>query len=181
VYRAWADAEASGRRFAASRFVAAVWPENVRAETPAYFRWEGTLGDAMLDGTSWQPPSVRGLSEVDAVLTRSSLRTLALWFLGTTVEEQRALSELAARGVRHEELLGLGALADRDYERAAEMFARAGGSANECRRAYSLALAGRRSDVEALARARLRLPDQEAEAGFWAWMEDRFAYELSPR
>jgi hypothetical protein len=180
VYRAWANAEESGRRFAASRFVADVWPAEVRAETPAFFPWEGALGNAMLDGTSWQPPSVRGLAEVDAVLKDSSLRTLALWFLGTTAEEQVALSVLAARGQRHEELLGLGALADRDYEGAAMMFARAGGSANECRRAYSLALLGRRSEVEALARARVHLPDRAAEAAFWAWMEDRFGYALSP-
>jgi predicted membrane-bound spermidine synthase len=173
VYRAWANAGASGRRFAASPFVAAVWPETVRAGTAAYFRWQGVLGDAMLDNTSWQPPSVRGLAELDAVLTGSSLRTLALWFLGTTVEEQLALAERAARGERHEELLGLGALADRDYERAAESFARAGGSANTCRRAYALARAGRTSEVEALARARLRNPD-DAEAGFWAWMDGRF-------
>jgi spermidine synthase len=181
VYRGWGDAEASGRRFAASRFIAAAWPETVRAETRPYFKWQGTLNDAMLDGTSWQPPAIRGLSELDAVLTRSPLRTLPLWFLGSTAEEQGMLSVLAARGVRHEELLALGALADRDYAGAAAMFARAGGSANECRRAYSLALLGRRAEVEAMALARRALPGHEAEAAFWAWMEDRFGYELRER
>ena len=178
VYRGWADAVAAGPRFAASPFVAAVWPEAVRAETAAYFRWQKTLGDAMLDGTSWQPPSPRGLAELDAVLTKSPLRTLALWFLGTTDAEQRAVAGLAARGVRHEELLGLGALADRDYEGAAAMFARAGGSANQCRRAYALALAGRRSEVEALARARVGDPAHRDEGGFWTWMQARFGYDL---
>jgi hypothetical protein len=174
VYRRWADAAEAGPRFATSRFVGAVWPQEIRGRTAAYFRWQRMLGAAELDNISWQPPSARGLPELDAVLTGSSLRTLALWSLGTTVEEQEALAALAARGEVHHELLGLGALADRDYGRAAALFERAGGSANACRRAYALAMGRRTGEAAALARERSGRPGHEAEGPFWAWMETRF-------
>jgi predicted membrane-bound spermidine synthase len=169
VYRRWADADEARRRFAASRFVADLWPPAVRAGSLAYFEWQGLLDEAMIAQTVWQPPSTVGLTELDAVLTRSALRTLALWLLGTNADEQRAVSELAVRGQRHEELLGLGALASREYESAAASFERVSGAANRQRRAYALALAGRWSQVEELART-----DDGTGTEFWAWMRVRF-------
>ena len=169
AYLRWMDADQARRRFAASRFVADVWPPAVRAGSLAYFEWLGLLNGMMIAQTAWQPPSTTGLAEVDAVLTRSSLRTLALWLLGTNLDEQHAVRALAARGQRHEELLGLGALASREYGSAAESFGRAGGMANRQRQAYALALAGRWSEAEALEGG-----DDGTGAGFWAWMRARF-------
>ncbi len=169
VYLRWMDADQARRRFVASRFVGEVWPPAVRAGSLTHFEWLGLLNKAMIEQISWQPPSTTGLAEVDAVLTRSPLRTLALWLLGTNADEQRTVSALAARGERHEELLGLGALAAREYESAAESFGRAGGAANRQRRAYALALAGRWNEVEALAQA-----DEGIGTEFWAWLRTRF-------
>jgi hypothetical protein len=75
AYLRWMDADQARRRFAASRFVADVWPPAVRAGSLAYFEWLGLLNGMMIAQTAWQPPSTTGLAEVDAVLTRSSLRT----------------------------------------------------------------------------------------------------------
>jgi hypothetical protein len=108
------------------------------------------------------------------VLTRTSLRTLALWSLGTNPTEQAAVAGLASRGQRLDELIGLGELADRDYPAAADAFARAPGDANVYRRAYALALAGRRADVEALAAEMRARPQRPSDQAFWAWMRARF-------
>jgi spermidine synthase len=177
TYLRWRNADDSRSRFAASRFVAALWPPALRQRSLASFEWEGWLDQGMWEGLAWQPPSTRGLTELDRVITRTPLLTLPLWLLGTNVDEQRTVSVLAEEGKRHEELLGLGALAARDYERAADLFARADlGSGNTCRRAYALALAGRRGEVEALAAGRRSAPDFQAESGFWDWMSARFGY-----
>ncbi len=169
AYRRWMDAGRARQRFAASRFVADVWPLSVRSRSLAHFEWLGLLNQAMITLTSWQPPSTSGLAEVDAVLERSPLRTLALWLLGTNTDEQQAVAALALRGERHEELLGLGALASRDYESAALSFGRAGGVANRQRQAYALAMAGRWDEADALARAH-----DAASTEFRAWLQTRF-------
>jgi hypothetical protein len=175
VYDDWARADACRSRFATSLFVQAVWPEDLRRRSLSYFEWEGRYADALVRNTFWDPPSIEGLPELDAVLTRSPLRTLALWHLGSHVDEQRYALERAGSGQRLEEILGLGALAERAYERAAESFARAGGSANRCRQAYALALSGRGAEVERIARQALA-GQLESEAEFWSWMNRRFGY-----
>jgi predicted membrane-bound spermidine synthase len=168
-YRRWMDSGESRRRFLASDFVAEVWPASLRSRSAAFFEWQGLMNDAMIDQSAWLPPTTNGLPALDAVLTRSSLRTLALWLLGTNWSQQQTIAALAARGERYEELLGLRALAFRDYERAAESLARAGGLANEERRAYALALAGRAGEA-----ARLTEANGEPAAAFRQWMKQRF-------
>jgi hypothetical protein len=168
-YLRWMDVDQARQRFVASRFVADVWPPALRSGSLASFEWLGLLNRAMIAQLAWVPSATAGLADVDAVLTRSSLRTLALWLLGTNTEEQQTLAALAVRGERHEELLGLGALAAREYASAAESFGRAGGAANRQRRAYALALAGRWNEAEALAQG-----DDATGAAFWAWMRERF-------
>ena len=122
----------------------------------------------------WTPPSTGGLSELDDVLTRTPLRTLALWSLGTNPAEQAHVAGLASHGERLEELIGLGTLADRDYSGAAEAFARAPGNASVYRRAYALALAGRPAEVEALAATMRARPERPPDQAFWAWIDARF-------
>jgi predicted membrane-bound spermidine synthase len=176
-YRQLMDARAARQRFATSPLVARLWPEALRQRTLDCFEWQYQIDEGFKTLASWQPPSTAGLSELDDVLGRSTLRTLALWSLGTTPAEQAAVADLASRGQRMEELLGLGGLADRDYAGAAAAFARAPGNANVYRRAYALALAGREAEVRALAaevRARRERPPDLA---FWAWMDARFGPE----
>ncbi len=173
-YRRLLDAGAARERFAKSAYVASLWPAGLRERTLGYFEWQRGIDEGFLSLAFWKPPATAGLAELDAVLSRTSLRTLALWSVGTSVAEQSVVATLASRGQRFEELLGLGALADRDYEGAASLFARAPGADNVYRRAYSLALAGRTEEATRLAREVQERPDRPSDRAFWAWMDGRF-------
>ena len=173
-YRQVMDARAARERFARSRFAAGLWPEALRERTLAYFEWQHRIDEGFLTLAFWQPPSTVGLAELDRILVRTSLRTLALWSMGTSAGEQAVLAALAARGRRHEELLGLGALAARDPAGAADSFARAPGDASAYRRAFALALAGRTEEASRLAEVIRAQPGRPSDQAFWAWMEERF-------
>jgi hypothetical protein len=150
----------------------------LRERSLAYFEWQNRIDEGFRTLGSWQPPSTAGLAELDAVLTRTPLRTLALWSMGTGAGEQAAVAGLAARGERHEGLLGLGALADRDYAGAAAAFARAPGADNAYRRTYALALAGRTAEANGVADTIRAHPGRPPDQAFWDWMDGRF--EMRP-
>jgi len=176
-YRRVMDARDARHRFAASPFVARLWPAALRQRTLDCFEWQYQIDEGFKTLSFWQPPSTAGLSELDDVLTRTPLRTLALWSLGSNPAEQSEVAGRATRGDRMEELLGVGGLADRDYQGAADAFARAPGSANVYRRAYALALAGRPAEVEALAVQMRSHPERQPDLAFWSWMDARFGAE----
>jgi spermidine synthase len=174
AYDGLMETGAASVRFARSPFVRGLWPESLRQRTLGYFEWQRAINSGFRTLRWWRPPSLDGLAELDATLTRSSLRTLPLWLLGTSDAEQRVVSRLVARGGRPEELIGLGALADRDFDAAAEAFARAPGAASVYRRAYALGLAGRAQEMAALARDVQAHAGRPEDARFWAWLDERF-------
>jgi hypothetical protein len=55
-----------------------------RERTLDYFEWQHRIDEGFLTLALWQPPSIAGLAELDGVLSRTSLHTLALWSLGTS-------------------------------------------------------------------------------------------------
>jgi hypothetical protein len=178
VYRRVMDAGAARERFARSSFIAGLWPAGLRERTLAYFEWQHRIDEGFQTLAFWRPPSIAGLAELDGILTRTPLRTLALWSMGTSAGEQAVVAGLASRGRRLEELIGLGALAARDYSGAASAFARAPGDANVYRRSYALALAGRTAEASALAEEVRTRADRPPDQAFWAWMGGRFG--MSP-
>jgi predicted membrane-bound spermidine synthase len=175
------DAGAARERFRASALIAGLWPAALRERSLAYFEWQQQIDRGFLTRAFWQPPSTVGLPELDRVLSETPLRTLALWSGGTNATEQAVVRGLATRGERLEELLGLGALAARDYSGAADAFARAPGAANAYRRTYALALAGHMKEATTLAREIRARTEPPADQAFWAWMNTRFGLVSSPR
>ena len=118
------DAEAARGRFAASELVRRLWPPALRERSLAFFRYQQMIDDGFLRNASWHPPSTASLGALDEVLRRTSLRTLALWMMGSSADEQRAAARYGARhgiGDLHE-TLGIGAMADRDYAEAVRHF-----------------------------------------------------------
>ena len=179
-YRDVMDAGAARGRFETSGFIGGLWPVALRERSLAYFEWQNRIDEGFRTLGSWQPPSTAGLAELDAVLTRTPLRTLALWSMGSGAGEQAAVAVLAARGERHEGLLGLGALADRDYAGAAAAFARAPGADNAYRRTYALALAGRTAEANGVADTIRAHPGRPPDQAFWDWMDGRFEMRPPP-
>jgi hypothetical protein len=177
VFRGWMDPDGARRRFQSSLFVARVWPEELRPATLPFFRYQGQIDDGMIRNAWWRPPAMDALPELHEALTRTSLRTLPLWWLGTTVDEQEIVRALAERGAGgFEGLRGLGALADRAYEQAATLLARAqaadpGDLADAYREVYALCLAGRFEEAQARAELLKARADRPRDAAFWAWLE----------
>lgn len=171
-------AGSAAREFDRSAFVRAHWPSAIRDATRRAFRWQDLLNARLVyDGAT---ASERDLHEV---LSRSSLRTLPLWMLGSEVDEvalARGVAESSAAPVAVDRLRGLGALADRDYEGAASWLTRGSDRSPEDARLailaiYALCLADR--DDEALTRARrLVATDSRAAAsdGYWRFLTETF-------
>jgi spermidine synthase len=115
-------------RFEHSGFVERIWPHELAAQTPPYFRYEALIKDHFTSGL--YPPADPPFlwDAIDDVLTNSSLETLPLWMLGTDEDAQRNARSLAQTGNVSADVeleLALGRVAARDYSAALEQFERA--------------------------------------------------------
>ena len=132
LYAAVMDETERLARFEQSKFIEQVWPRELMAQTPPYFRYEGLIKEHFTEGL-YPPPNASFLWEsLDEVLTNSTLETLPLWLLGSDGDAQRNAAELARQGavkpeVGHE--IALGQLAHRDYAGALQTFERSMGAA----------------------------------------------------
>jgi hypothetical protein len=89
LYAAMMDERDRLDRFTHSDFIAQVWPRQLAAQTPPYFRYEGLIKDHFTEGV--YPPSDPAFlwQSIDEVLADSRLETLPLWLLGTDRDVQR--------------------------------------------------------------------------------------------
>jgi spermidine synthase len=123
-YEQWLQVDGARRRFEASAWIAAHWPSQYLAWTPQYF-----VVQPVLNGQVVADP-VKTLPQVDVLLRHTDLRVPILWMLDTDMTEQAILERRladGAKGVRPEYAfaLGAGALAERDYARAAVLLTQA--------------------------------------------------------
>jgi hypothetical protein len=159
-YAAWMVPDGARRRFEASPWIAAHWPSDLIGWTPQYFAVQPILnGHAVVD-------PVKSLPNVDALLRNTDLRIPVLWLLDTDMVEQQILERRlgdGAKGMRPEYAfaLGAGALAQRDYARAAVLLTqaaernpRAGAAA-----AYALCRAGAPRRAAAVRGAQQLMPE----------------------
>jgi len=186
IYADWMSAESTRRRFDESRFIRAAWPPALRERTLGYFEYQGML----LDLWARSRPSIREwISRLHRILTETDLETLAILQLGNTVDQQRAVERLIAKGgkrFRYSRYLAIQAFADRNYDLAARYLARKPGksirdSAQFYLRLYALCMAGRVDEAERIAAAGRRwLPRYTENADYFAWLGDTFGFELPP-
>jgi hypothetical protein len=133
------------RRFESSAWIAAHWPAGLASATEPYFDPQPIL-NGQFEATD------PDLYLVDDFLRESDLRTPVLWLLGSDVPEQRALARYL-RAAPEERLRpdaayvgGVGALADRKFAEAAELFSAAAKAAPQhagAPAAYAWCRAGR--------------------------------------
>jgi spermidine synthase len=167
------------RRFFASDLMRRLWPEAWREPTRAAF----SALDAM-NGTFLGPqgPGRSGLSALDRLLARTALYAPALWATRTSVAEVILAQAALARGEGSpmaDEVLGLDALARRDYREAerrlglAEPYA---AHAPQIRmwRVLALGLAGDREGCARLLEA-APLHAPSADPAPWRWLARRFS------
>ena len=183
AYRSWMNPTLTRRRFEASDFIRAAWPEALRERTLPYFEYQGLVNRFGVSNRRRQRRPWESVSELHAVLTRTPLRTLALWYLGTGADELRIVERVGSLSGPPGPILsqlGLRALADRDFAGASEYMGRAveaspGSPALHYFRLYALCMAGRTEEAERLVRQanRWRAPDG-GDRQFWSWMRRTF-------
>jgi predicted membrane-bound spermidine synthase len=160
-YFRWMDAGPARDRFRDSEFVRRAWPDGLRRRTLPYFELQDLLNRISL-GLSGPGAGVdEHLKRLHALQTGTPLRTLVLWELGSDHDRLRNARRAAARGARDGEVLrtlGLGALADREFDEAARHFrsARESGLRDPLvvyYEVYALRMAGRTDEAGRVATA----------------------------
>ena len=173
--------DAPVRRFFASELVRRLWPEAWREPTRAAFLAQDAMNAAHLGPRA---PGKSGLVDLERLLVRTPLRAPVLWATGTSVAEVRLAEAAVARGEGSpmaEEILGLDALARRDYREAERRLGLAephAGHAARIRmwRVLALGLAGDTDGPARLlagARAWARAPGEDPAP--WRWLAQRFS------
>jgi hypothetical protein len=172
--------EAPLRRFFESELIERLWPPALRERTRDAFFAQDALNAAQLGSGD---PAGSGLVDLDRLLTRTSLRAPVLWMTGTSVPEVRLATDVAARGegpALAEELLGLDALARREFHDAERRLALAEPHAAHAPRIrmWRVLALGHAGDGDAAGRL---LEDSEvfarapgADPAPWRWLAERF-------
>jgi hypothetical protein len=169
-------AEAAAREFQRSAFVRQVWPGPLRAATFGFYPWQA-LVNAHFSGKA------AGNEALHALLTRTGLRSLPLWMMGSDADEQRLARLAAGPEAGSPDLAsvrGVGALAERDYGAAADWFRLARERDPRALRArefeiFALCMAGRIEPAAELARQLVRGAKEAAAAGaYWRWLNATF-------
>ena len=175
------DAGRSRARFEASAFVRSLWPARTFAETLGRFH-ERALYDRFFLGAYGQARAP--FADLRESLVETDSQWLPLVLVGSHPREQDAVDRALERGQSGpaaDYLLGVRALAGREYARADALFAKVQAQEPEFGRildfrALSLCLGGDRAGATALlAGPRFRMHPEAAERGFWEWMRQACA------
>lgn len=157
--------------FKVSRFIAGLWPQELAAATLPAFELQRIINRVLWDGGR----PLQQIEDLHLVLTSTPLRTLPLWLLGSDEVTQRIAGTSGERSGPTEYTRGLGALAGRDFLRAAAYLSEAErrelhAPAVRPLLVYALCLAGDLSTARRLARG---APVGDAdERHFWHWLHD---------
>ncbi len=162
------------KRFEESALIRHLWPEGLRTRTLPSFD-SAAIVDRFAIAHFGGPET--GLRDLAALLTQSSLRAPVYWMLGSSAEEQQIAKRAAARGVSDpllDELLGVEAVADRDYGAAEEHFGRAQAASRDTDRllrlrVLALCLAGKTERAATLA-AVVAEPGTPRDKLDWTWL-----------
>jgi spermidine synthase len=149
------DPDRCRERFLRSPFVRRMWPPGLRERTLPWFDAQKVINNALSRAYGMGRPV--GIADLEATLTGTALRAPVLWIMGSDADEQRAGAEARAQGALDpmlDEVLGIGAMADRDYRRAALLLGRAEplAAAGDDLRRYRILALGLAGEREAAAR-----------------------------
>jgi spermidine synthase len=161
------------RAFAESSFVQRLWPPALVERTLPWFDTQRIVNRALWEGGA----PLRQIEDLHVVLATTTLRTLPLWLLGSDEVKERIAEHSAERSGEIEYALGLRALANRDYLRAAAHLGEAerrGLRAPTVRplEVYALCLAGDLETARLLSRGITPRGPDEAHA--WTWLRATF-------
>jgi predicted membrane-bound spermidine synthase len=173
VFRNVLDTDRARRAFATSPLIRRLWPEALASGTLPFFDQQRIIDRLIAERAN----PLRYIEELHALLTETALHRLPLWELGSNDVVQRIANGRNDGTGSAEYMLGVGALAARNYRDAAAYFAEAERrglrvATTSSLRAYALSLDGN------LAAARELTPDTASlngdERHFWSWMKAHF-------
>jgi predicted membrane-bound spermidine synthase len=167
------------RRFEASDLVRRLWPPEWREPTRAAFLAQDAMNATFL---APQDPAGSGLIPLERLLSSTTMYAPALWATGTNYVQVRNAQDAVARGETSpmaDEMLGLDALARRDYREAERRLGLAephAAHAAQIRmwRVLALGLGGDKEGAGRLLGDAVRLPGAQ-DSGPWHWLAGRFA------
>jgi len=179
LYLGVLDPSRARAAFVASPFIRALWPAPLAERTRPFFDGQRILNRVLLDGSR----PLTQIGELDRLLDTTTLRTLPLWLLGSDAVKERIAESSSERSGASEYGLGVYALANRDYRRAAAHLGEAErrgltGVTVRPLQAYALAKAGDLPAARLHAGGPAATPDEQQ---FWTWMAGRFGVELRTR
>ncbi|MFQ5597427.1 MAG: hypothetical protein ACE5GK_05190 [Nitrospiria bacterium] len=180
----WINSGEAQRRFLNSALIRRLWPEPLRMGSLPFFPYQEILHRHWF---GLRDPGNPAIADLHRVLTRSGLKTLPLWLLGSDADFDRVIRQaeetedplLQAR-------LGMRQIADRDFQAAAQSMAKAEAGAKLAGdafnyRIYALSMAGNKDEARQLVAKRMAefLKDQPQGAlaapplsPFWSWMKE---------
>lgn len=181
-YRDWMTTERTGTLFERSEFIRRHWPDEWRVQTRPYFAIQRIVNEVAAQPGPRGTPG-RYFADLHAILTRTPLRTLALWHLGLNVDQLPIIERRIAAGdslQAYSRELAFRSIAERDFPAAAahlETATRqypANRFLDQCR-LFALCMAGRADSARAIAQRALesRAPDG-GDRGFWRWAQRAF-------
>jgi len=159
--------------FKDSELVRRLWPAPLIRETLPFFEQQRAVNRLLLDGAS----PLRYIEELHALLTETSLRTPALWALGSDDVQQAIAKENDDGSYMVPYTLGVRALAARDFPAAAEWFAQAEGRGLQPATArpllvYALCLSKNFEAANQLSQG--DMPADPDRRHFWSWLGSKF-------
>jgi spermidine synthase len=156
--------------FASSPFVRRYWPDSLRVRSIPAFEYQRIINRVFWEGGK----PLRQIEDLHFLLTKTQLRTLPLWMLGSDEAKERAAESTGDdRTGAVEYARGLRALTIRGYAAAEGFLTEAdrhgfGGVQTKALRAYAAWMAG---DVDrARAITQESKPTDADEAHFWEWI-----------
>jgi predicted membrane-bound spermidine synthase len=178
MYRYVVDSSRARDAFSSSPFIAAMWPAELIARTLPFFDVQGVINRVYWEGSR----PLRQIDDLDTILTKTTLRTLPLWLLGSDevkqqIAETASASNPDARGAI-EYARGLRGLTGRDYAGAAQWLTAAEqrgieGPTVRALRAYAHARSGALDQASRLMDE--AKPADDEERGFWEWLREGIA------
>jgi spermidine synthase len=188
---AWTDTTAARERFRRSALIKRLWPEHIRSASLPYFDIQNSLNMHFYNPTASIDLLIPHLHRV---LLETRLRAPVFWFLGSNADQEQLLqgenqSDMNAAAVQY--LLGVRALSDRHFDRAADHFKQAEDLPDRGQemfryRIYALCLSGQIALAQHESQVRL-LESIHSKAGkpesilelspYWQWMKTTFGLD----
>lgn len=189
VFLSWMDTGKARAAFKQSTVAHRLWPPALRQRTLDWFDVQGNINrgltvrpNVIIGALFGTEPPLDEVTTLDDVLTRTQLRTLPMWLLGSSEQQQRIVDRRLREGQSDAAInyhLGIRAMVDRKYDAAAEHFRvaqeRSPTDAKIAQRhIYALCLAGRTEAAQSVADGFSARPGLLADPRYWAFMASRF-------